>query len=54
MFSGKKNEEMNKRIFVQKMEITLDSKFMSPLFVLHFRHDCDNNKNGLSFLPELH
>ena len=41
---GKRNEEMNKRIFVQRMKIILDSKFMSPLFVLHYC--CDNNKNG--------
>lgn len=49
--SGKRNEEINKRMFVQRMKITLDSDFMSPLFVLHFRHHCDNNKNSLGFFP---
>lgn len=48
---GEKIEEMNKTIFVQSMKIILDSKLMSPLFVLHFRHCCDNNKNGLGFFP---
>lgn len=47
--SGKRNQEMNKRMFVQRTKIILDSEFMSPLFVFHFRHHCDNNKNGLGF-----